>query len=179
MDALWRRRLASRPTVVLDWGYIRSMRRDADLMPLNRNYILPEVALQEAATTDDFPPAEMLGKLLRFVKQNHERVFVASHLSHLIQAEPEPGILCDRLLIVQRPFFQTSADAGSFGAIDLDKRIARLRRNDPYKGIQREFEDGRTKFALSMNEKAAPLGRLDQTCDEVFERMILEPCAVA
>ncbi|GEM_PF-5262616 len=172
----WQRRLRSKPLVLLDWGYIRALGNDAMHLSNRYNYLVPELALVEACTAERGSPTRFAHKLLRFLKQNQTRTYLASHLAHMLQAEPKPGVLADRLLIAHRPFFETEEDANSVNVEGLDARVKGLGGNDhPYTAIQREFEEGRATFAAGIRENDTGRGILARQTPEDLGSFIVRP----
>src|ERR1051326_9117718 len=105
MDAKWKRRLGSRPLVALDWNFIRSMRDTASPLPNTFNYLIPEMALVEAVTSDSASPVKLTKNLLRFLKVNQSRALLASHVGHFIPVEDQPNKVAERGFIAHGPFF--------------------------------------------------------------------------
>ena len=177
MDAKkWTRRLASRPLVALDWNFIRSMRDTASALPNTFNYLVPEMALVEAVTSDSASPVKLTKNLLRFLKLNQCRTFLASHIGHFIPAEDSPGKLAPPGFIAHAPFFETEAEAFDVDVATLENRVREMKGHDhPYASIQREFEEGRSHFADLMRQGAAPHGKLEHNHPDDFDRLVVEP----
>jgi len=156
------------------------MRESPGPLPSRFNYLIPELALVEACTAERGSPVQFARKLLRFLKQNQPRTFLASHLGHMLQVETEPGRLADRYLIAYIPFFETYADACSVDESGLEARVEAISKAEhPYVAIQREFERGRSQFAASLFDKAEGRRIISRAGLDTLDEWLVQPGTVA
>lgn len=156
------------------------MRDLAGPLPNKFNYLLPEVALVEACSATRGSPVALAHKLLRFLKQNRSRMFYASHLRHLMDAETSPGVLANRYLIAYRPFFNSEEDAINVDVANLEEMVQDVVEcTRSYVSIMSEFEDGRSRFAAACHDKATRYGNLQNSTPADIEHAIVQPSFVA
>jgi hypothetical protein len=174
MPAAWRRRFGLYPIVVVNWSFLRAM--NCAHLPDKFSYVIPEACLVEAATSDDNRRVRLSVKLLRILKANWRRVFLASHVQHLIRAEPQPGTTVDRHAIARMPFFNDEQEANSITEDQLAANlhnVAELER--PNLAAKKEFEDLRERFAEVSHQHAARFGGMSANVLPAIEETVRQP----
>jgi hypothetical protein len=123
----------------------------------------------ESATSDDDQRIGLSIRLFDLLKANWFRVFLASHVSHLLRKGTQPGEVVERSAIARRPYVDDEQDAPLITRALLAENIRRMSEADcGYEGTTREVEESRETFARSLQEPARLKELRNDFCDALY-----------